>query len=70
VFSALHMMYTGVLIIKLNRPNKKNALNQAMYGEITRILDIAGSTDRVITVMLTGEGTCGYFCAGTGSKLC
>lgn len=48
--------------ISLNRPEKKNALNQEMYTELHRILDrVEGSTECRVLI-LTGSGEA--FCAG------
>jgi len=52
----------GIVTITLNRPEKKNAANAAMWAELlTTFRDIAQSdTDRV--VVITGAG--GAFCSG------
>jgi len=52
----------GVVTISLQRPEKKNAINYPMWGELARIIDeVAGSkSDRVL--VLTGSGD--SFCAG------
>jgi enoyl-CoA hydratase/carnithine racemase len=45
----------AVRVIRINRPEKKNALTQAMYVEITRALHEAGSTDSIRCVVITGS---------------
>ena len=51
----------GIVTVTLNRPEKKNAINDVMWGELLAALrEIAGSDDRV--VILTGAG--GAFCSG------
>jgi enoyl-CoA hydratase/carnithine racemase len=51
----------GIVTVTLNRPEKKNAINDLMWGELLAALrEIAGSDDRVVIV--TGAG--GAFCSG------
>jgi enoyl-CoA hydratase/carnithine racemase len=52
----------AVRIIRFNRPEKKNALTQPMYAEITRALREAQASDAIRCVMLTGGQ--GVFSAG------
>lgn len=52
---------TGVAIIQFNRPNKRNAFNQAMITEIVTTLQSLDSDDSVRAVILTG-GAEGSFC--------
>uniref|UniRef100_A0A7M4DX12 Enoyl-CoA delta isomerase 2 n=1 Tax=Crocodylus porosus TaxID=8502 RepID=A0A7M4DX12_CROPO len=47
--------------IMLNRPEKKNAINEQMYKEIMQALEEAAKDDSVITV-ITGSGD--YYCSG------
>ncbi|XP_034250767.1 enoyl-CoA delta isomerase 2, mitochondrial-like [Thrips palmi] len=52
----------GVQVIRLNRPEKRNAINQDMYREIPEaLLDGALNNDVVVTV-ITGSGS--YYCSG------
>src|SRR5260370_30511306 len=51
----------GVAEIVLNRPEKMNALNDAMVGELNECLDRAAS-QAVRALLLRGEGPA--FCAG------
>ena len=52
----------GVLLLTLNRPAKKNALNNAMWVELRETLAQARQDDGVRVVVLTGAGK--DFCAG------
>lgn len=52
----------AVRIIRLNRPEKKNALTQPMYEAITRSLAEAAASDAVRCIMLAGAP--GAFSAG------
>ncbi|MEZ5936655.1 MAG: enoyl-CoA hydratase [Hyphomonadaceae bacterium] len=47
---------SGVLEISWNRPEKKNALSQAMYGAAADALDRASGDASVRVVLLTSEG--------------
>lgn len=51
----------NITTIRLNRPDKKNAITVEMYDELIEALDLAGKDDSVITVM-TGNGD--YYCSG------
>jgi enoyl-CoA hydratase/carnithine racemase len=53
----------SVRIIRMNRPDKKNALTQPMYAEMTRALREAEGSDTIRCVMLSGSP--GAFCAGS-----
>jgi len=46
----------AVLTITLNRPDKKNALDGAMYTEMREAFDAAGNDTEVRVVCLTGAG--------------
>ncbi len=52
----------GVLLLTLNRPEKKNALNIALWEAIDRAFTDAKNNDEVVVVVLTGAG--GNFCSG------
>jgi len=52
----------AVRIIRLNRPEKKNALTQPMYAAITRALHEAQANEAIRCLMITG--TPGVFSAG------
>lgn len=53
----------SVRIVRMNRPDKKNALTQPMYEEMTRALREAAASDATRCVVLTGCP--GAFCAGS-----
>ncbi|OCP16732.1 MULTISPECIES: crotonase/enoyl-CoA hydratase family protein [unclassified Ensifer] len=54
--------YPGVQVIRLNRPEKKNAITRDMYAKMTNALTVAGSDPAVrVTAFL---GTDGCFSAG------
>jgi enoyl-CoA hydratase/carnithine racemase len=52
----------AVRIIRMNRPEKKNALTLAMYTDMTRALREADQSDAIRCVMFAGAP--GAFCAG------
>lgn len=54
-----------ILIISLNRPKLKNAINNAMYQSLTEELNAAEKSDAIKVVIITGEGN---FCAGNDLK--
>jgi len=53
----------GVAIIRIDRPEKRNAMTYAMLADFISNLDAVGRDDKVGVVILTGSG--GSFCAGT-----
>ena len=53
----------GVRTIRMNRPEKKNALTQPMYSEMTRALRDAEGSDTIRCVIFAGSP--GAFCAGS-----
>ena len=52
----------AVRIIRMNRPDKKNALTLAMYGAMVKALREAETSDAIRCVMIAGAP--GVFCAG------
>jgi enoyl-CoA hydratase/carnithine racemase len=54
-----------VLLITLNRPNKKNALNVPLWLELQAAIREAQNNNTIAAIVLTGSG--GNFCAGTDS---
>src|SRR5690348_17958507 len=53
----------GVCIVRMNRPEKKNALTQSMYEMMTRTLRGAETNDAIRCIVLAGCP--GAFCAGS-----
>jgi enoyl-CoA hydratase/carnithine racemase len=53
----------GIRIVRMNRPDKKNALTQPMYAEMTRALREAETSEAIRCMVLTGGP--GAFCAGS-----
>jgi len=51
-----------VMTVTLDRPAKKNAITDAMYGAITAVLNDAAASDAVHAVLIAGAGD--DFCAG------
>lgn len=58
----LESFTNGVKIIKLNRPEKKNAINTFIYTKITQILNQDATDDRIVVTVLSGVGD--YFSSG------
>lgn len=56
----------GVAVITLNRPEAKNAVNQALAEAMAKTLDEVESRDDVRVIILTGAD--GSFCAGMDLK--
>lgn len=52
----------GVLELRLNRPDKSNALDDALWQELRTAFDWADATPAVRVVVLSGAGR--HFCAG------
>jgi enoyl-CoA hydratase/carnithine racemase len=53
----------AVRVIRMNRPEKKNALTQPMYDAMTAALREAGASTAIRCIMLAGGP--GAFCAGS-----
>ena len=53
---------SGVLTLRLNRPERKNALDLALAGELNRALEAAEESRSVRCVVVTGAGDA--FCSG------
>jgi len=62
----LETLDAGVLTLTLNRPERRNALDEATITALHRRLAAAGDDARVRTVVLAGAG--GAFCAGADLK--
>ncbi|SCW59964.1 MULTISPECIES: enoyl-CoA hydratase [unclassified Pseudomonas] len=52
----------GLLTVRLNRAEKKNALTRAMYSQLAQALAMADSDPQIRAVLLTGSSDC--FTAG------
>ncbi len=63
---ALALTGAGVLEIRLNRPESRNALSLAMVGELRAALAWAESQPGMRAVVLRGNG--GHFCSGGDLK--
>lgn len=62
-FQYIHTdLHNHVLCITFNRPDVRNAFNNAMYLELAKAIRVASESDDVRVIVLTGEGS--YFCAG------
>lgn len=48
---SLYEITDGVLIVKWNRPKRKNAINQGMYSDLTVALDYATQNDDIKVVV-------------------
>lgn len=55
-------MDTGLALVRLNRPDKKNALDPDMFAALDEILTRLSSDPEVRVVILSGAGAA--FCAG------
>ena len=52
----------AVQILRLNRPEKKNALTAGMYAALAEALNSANANDEVAVTVIFGQP--GAFCAG------
>lgn len=52
----------GILEVRLNRPERLNALNESLTGELKQVFEALNTNRKVRVVILTGEGR--GFCAG------
>jgi len=48
----------GLLTLRLNRVDKKNALTRAMYSRMAEVLDAANADPTVRVVLITGGPEC------------
>lgn len=56
----------AVAVIRMNRPDQRNALNLAMHREITACYARVNDDDTIRAAVLTGNGP--YFCSGRDVK--
>lgn len=61
-----NMLEEGILELRLNRPDRLNALNEELIGELKTIMHDLNSNRQVRVVIITGEGK--GFCAGADLK--
>lgn len=59
--SLIQERHGKLLVIKINNPKKKNALNRNTYLELALILNTAATDDSITIVALTGNGGVGSF---------
>lgn len=57
-----------VAIVRLNRPDVRNAINDEMRAQFIAALDRAGNDEAVRAVVLTGNGK--SFCSGATFPAC
>lgn len=55
---------SGIALLRLNRPSKRNALSQSMITELVSTLAHIDSSDSVRAVVLAGSLPDGPFCGG------
>ena len=60
--SVLYQSENGVALLRLNRPDRRNAFTTQMLSELTQALNQVGNDAAVRAVVITGEGK--GFCAG------
>ena len=62
-FSSIDLqVQDGIAVLALNRPDVRNAIDDAMRGELTRALDEVGGNPAIRALVLTGKGK--GFCSG------
>jgi enoyl-CoA hydratase len=61
-FLKSHQVKSGVMLIELNRPEKRNALNNAILQELVTLLKSVDADSSIKTVVITGNESC--FAAG------
>lgn len=64
--TVLYHVVDGVAEIRLNRPQRLNAVIQQLYDELNTALDCAAADRAVRAIVLTGEGRA--FCVGADLK--
>lgn len=58
--------HDGVVVLRLNRPDRLNAINQVMRDELVATFAALGADDAVRVVVLTGAGR--GFCSGLDTR--
>ena len=61
-FISVEREQSGVAVVTIDRPERRNACNQAMWRELGRLFREFAEDSAVRAVVLTGAG--GHFCAG------
>jgi enoyl-CoA hydratase len=56
----------GIAVVTLNRPERRNALNRALYQRIPQVVTALDADDAVAVIVLTGADPA--FCAGVDLK--
>ncbi|OGO52076.1 MAG: enoyl-CoA hydratase [Chloroflexi bacterium RBG_16_68_14] len=56
----------GVAVLTMNRPEKRNAVNNEMHSELERVFREIGDDEEIRALVLTGAGKA--FCAGGDAK--
>ena len=46
----------NIFIITINRPDKLNALNQTVFDELNRAMDLVYADENIKAVIITGAG--------------
>ncbi|MFW6199677.1 MAG: enoyl-CoA hydratase/isomerase family protein [Gemmatimonadota bacterium] len=59
----------GVAVLRLNRPDKRNALSSALRREVVEALDRLEEDDDIRAVIVTGEGDEAFAAAGGTQRL-
>ena len=60
--SILYVKENQIAIITLNRPERRNAINQDLLTNLYNAIDLASKDDEISTLIITGNGK--SFCAG------
>lgn len=60
--SILYIKENQTAVITLNRPEKRNAINQDLLSNLYNAIEFASKDDEIFTIIITGNGK--SFCAG------
>ncbi|MCP4719729.1 MAG: enoyl-CoA hydratase/isomerase family protein, partial [Desulfobacteraceae bacterium] len=60
--SILYIKENQTAVITLNRPEKRNAINQDLLTNLYNAIEFASKDDEIFTIIITGNGK--SFCAG------
>ncbi|XP_052741845.1 enoyl-CoA delta isomerase 3, peroxisomal [Bicyclus anynana] len=53
----IETMKDNIKIVRLNKPRRKNAIDQQMFARLTAIINTAATDDNISIVVLTGTGS-------------